>query len=203
MKHHNDTQSGFALLITLLVVSVVISIGLSILELSSKQVRLSNNSADSETAFAATNAGLECARYWRRAESDDFETGVASVSAECFGDSTSFSSASLGLPTSGVGNAQRYTAEFDWGADSRCSQIDMLVMSVPPTETVPLVLGSAANPVTDEFPGYPGDAADTSGDTKTCEPGGNCTIVSVRGYDAACSRTTTIGTIQREVLLQF
>ena len=53
---------------SLIVVSVVISIGLVVLDLTLKQLRLSTNSKDSETAFHATNAAMECARYWRNEE---------------------------------------------------------------------------------------------------------------------------------------
>ena len=62
---------------SLIVVSVVISIGLVVLDLTLKQLRLSTNSKDSETAFHAANAAMECARYWRNEKNDDFVVEVS------------------------------------------------------------------------------------------------------------------------------
>ncbi|MFW6210467.1 MAG: hypothetical protein ACOC4E_03185, partial [Patescibacteria group bacterium] len=55
--------SGFALLITLLVVGVVLAVGAVLLDLTIKQVQLSSTAKDSEIAFHAANAGMECARF--------------------------------------------------------------------------------------------------------------------------------------------
>jgi Tfp pilus assembly protein PilX len=84
--YNTEKQAGFALLISLLVVGVVISVGLSILDLSIKQVRLASNATESEKAFHAANAGIECARYWRRVLSMQIEDGMTlSPSPTCFG----------------------------------------------------------------------------------------------------------------------
>jgi Tfp pilus assembly protein PilX len=45
--HDTEKQAGFALLISLLVVGVVISVGLSVLDLSIKQVQLSSDAKES------------------------------------------------------------------------------------------------------------------------------------------------------------
>lgn len=83
LKQQNKRETGFALLMTLIVVSVVVSIGLTVLDLSIKQVRLSTNAKESEIAFHAANAGMECARYWRRAASTTVERGGA-ITPNCF-----------------------------------------------------------------------------------------------------------------------
>jgi Tfp pilus assembly protein PilX len=183
-----NQQSGFALLMALIVVSVVVSIGITVLDLTLKQLRLSTNSKDSETAFHAANAGLECARYWRMEESDDMEDGE-DISPACFGaaamspDITSIS---------GV-DAHVYEMETTWGdpAALRCSQMTILVISsdiLSPT-TVSGMQGI--------IPGYP------YGTTKECEPGSRCTVISVRGYSRSCGEISARGTVQREVLLEL
>ncbi len=48
----------------------------------------------------------------------------------------------------------------------------------------------------DKIPGYP-DA------TKTCGPSGRCSVISIQGFNRACSALDTPGTLQREVLLQL
>ena len=66
IRHYKEnSQSGFALLMTLVVVSVIISIGVSVLDLSVKQVRLSTNAKESEAAFHAANAAAYAANGCR------------------------------------------------------------------------------------------------------------------------------------------
>ena len=90
MVDNYSQKTGFALLISLIVVSVVLSVGLVILDLTIKQVRLAATTADSETAFHAANAGMECARYWRRNLDDAALLGGNINSVECFGVSSTF-----------------------------------------------------------------------------------------------------------------
>jgi Tfp pilus assembly protein PilX len=186
-KLQKSSEGGFALLLALVVVSVIISIGLTVLDLTMKQIRLSTNSKDSEIAFHAANAGLECARYWRIAEAADMETG-ATVSMACFGRPAVNVSATS--PSSG---AYVYEQVFEGGPTTalRCSLVKTLVIvsSAAATTTV--------TSMETIIPGYP------YGDTKDCEPGGRCTIISVQGFSKNCSNRSVIGTVQREVLLEL
>lgn len=191
-----NSKSGFALLISMIVVGVVVSVGLSILELTIKQMALATNSKDSETALHAANAGLECAQYWRNEEFQKFETGD-SVSATCFGGANTKTSGATAV--SGVtvdqGNAYRYSFEFDWGTadvDERCSVITMIVL-VSENESS---TGVVVNDISDHLSGYDNNT------TKNCEPGGICTFTSVQGYNKSCGKKGVFGTIQREVLLE-
>lgn len=193
MQHHNHKQNGFALLMSLVVVSVVVSIGLSVLDLSLKQLRLSTNSKDSETAFHATNAGLECARYWRSIETLDMEAGDP-ISPSCFGMNIGTVTDGGSLATiSGAGAATLYEMEVPWGGvgAERCSQMTTLLMISEPTATTTITN------MQDLVLGYP------YGDIKECEPGARCTVISVRGYSRACGAIGVSGTVQREVLLEL
>ncbi len=188
----SSTESGFALLITLIVVGVVLSIGLTILDLSIKQVRLSTNAKDSEEAFHAANAGMECARYWRRVEADLMETGQ-SIDPECFGvspDNLDFDEITTGV--TGDGQVYQYEYSFTWGADPRCTVINTLIAS-----STALGGGVTTTNMTTLVPGYP------DGNDKYCEAGGRCSVISVQGYNRPCSTLGAYGTVQREVLLQF
>jgi hypothetical protein len=192
------SQAGFALLITLVVVSVIVSIGLSVLDLSIKQIRLSTNSKDSEASFHAAYAGVECARYWRRVESFDMENGN-SISMSCFGVGPSTVSAqAVTSGVSGSGEVHKYDTglTFTWGSgfDTRCTKMTMVVAS----STAPgagVTITNAA--IKTHIPGYP----ETT--NKVCAAGERCTIMSVRGYNGACSADFGFGTLEREVLLQF
>ncbi len=191
-------QSGFALLITILVLSVVVAVTLAIVELSLKQLKLSVDSTDSEIAFHAANAGLECARYIRRVHSDDFENGDP-INVECFDDADTVSrEASLGFSTSGVGAngaVYRYQHDIEWGTapSERCTSMDIIVVVATSTVTIG---GSGAATLKNRINGY-------ETDEKVCEAGERCTIMSVVGYSSSCSGISNPGVLKREILLEL
>lgn len=202
----NPRTDGFALLITLIVVSVVVSIGLTLLDLTIKQLQLASGSKDSEVSFHAANAGLECARFWRNNtdnnavidQRDDmikFETGAV-VSVSCF-NQTAVNVTPRAL-SSGI---SEYTFRFNGGlANDRCSVVQMITLSSDPDATADangnaVVLNNANTIIS----GY-------TATTKGCQPGGRCTVISSQGYNKPCVGPTEsfpIGTIQREVLLEL
>ena len=199
-------NQGFALLISLIVVGVVISVGLSILDLSITQVRLSDNAKQSELAFQAASAGVECGRYWRRVESERMLNGVilrapSEDQVSCFGvdlyddpDNGTMVIRTLdgAGETSGDGVAHFYQYSFDWsGSESRCSNITTIVMDAdvgPSNLTV--------NNMQNYIAGFPTQ-------TGACPGGSQCTILSVKGYNKGCADIDSFGTTEREVLIQF
>ena len=195
-------QEGFALLISLIVVGVVISVGLSILNLSITQVRLSDNAKQSELAFHAANAGVECARYWRKTASADMLRGY-DIAPGCFGEpntSTERHPIPGGTDPGRIenGTAHLYQYEFSWGTEARCTKISTIIITdVGGTgatlhDVNQVVDGAGVRAV----PGFP----ETNSE---CEVGGQCTIMAVRGYNKACANIGNFGTTEREVLLQF
>ncbi|MFA6408060.1 MAG: hypothetical protein WCW36_01110 [Candidatus Paceibacterota bacterium] len=58
-----NTQKGFALLIAVIFMSVMLALGLALGSLAYKQTVLSSNAVESQYAFYAADAGLECALY--------------------------------------------------------------------------------------------------------------------------------------------
>jgi len=200
-----NKKRGFALLITLLVVSVVISVTLAIVELSMKHLELSVNSRDSEVAFAAANAGLECAQRIRHSASSTIESG-ATTSFDCFEQTINVvKEVSLGFAVAGdpdYGKVFRYKKSIGWGSgasgtNDRCSEIDIVAMVTENGAAGDLVIGgTGTNSLKNKFSGY-------ENDTKSCGPGGRCTLASVRGYSANCANKTKSGTLMREILLEF
>lgn len=192
-------SDGFALLLALLVVSVVVTVGLTILEITIKQVRLASSAADSEISYSAANAGVECALYWRRKEASIFEAGNSiSSNVQCFGVAPTVGSSSILVPTTN-GTSDFYSFQFTWGDPAtglRCSRVGMLVIRSAAT----LEASITALEMEKHFPGYPGTAS------RTCSAGGKCTTLSVQGFNRACTvgaATFPPGTIQREVLVEL
>jgi len=197
-----QNQSGFALLVTIILVSVILSIGLSILDLSIKQLRLSSNSVSSEVAFHAANAGAECARYWRRERENQFINGSPLANISCF-DAPPTSVSPTQIPTSppsagraytsGGGVAYQYQYEFTWGTNlRRCTQINTVVARANLTGS-----GVTVYHMDDLIDGYPRNL------NFSCDPGSRCTVISVKGYNQPCAPSFGRGTVQRDVLLQY
>lgn len=57
-------SAGFTLLYSVLVTSLLLAIGIAIFNISIKEVILSGSARDSQFAFYAADAGIECALYW-------------------------------------------------------------------------------------------------------------------------------------------
>ncbi|MBY0309954.1 pilus assembly PilX N-terminal domain-containing protein [Patescibacteria group bacterium] len=208
-QHTLVGRSGFALIMSLLVVSVVITAGLTILDVSIKQVRLSGNAKDSEIAFSATTAGLECGRYWRRGLTDVMENvsggapdNVTGVSCFDIGSTPSTVSPVEVNGVSGGGRAYVYNKEFSWGSgvDARCSKVTTMIIVSDPGAASSIVLSQSGqnNDMREFFPGYPDTVT-----SKTCPAAGICTVMSARGYNRSCSMINSPGTIEREVLLEY
>ena len=58
------TQRGFALLIAIIFMSVMLSFGLALGSIGYKQQVLASSAIESQYAFYAADAALECALYW-------------------------------------------------------------------------------------------------------------------------------------------
>jgi Tfp pilus assembly protein PilE len=65
-----NSSQGFALVITLIFVSVVLALGVSLLDVAYKQILLSSSSRQSQYAFYNADSAMECALYY------DQKTGV-------------------------------------------------------------------------------------------------------------------------------
>ncbi len=55
---------GFAMLFSVLISSLLVVIGLSIFNITLKELTISTSGRESQTAFYAANSGMECALYW-------------------------------------------------------------------------------------------------------------------------------------------
>jgi Tfp pilus assembly protein PilX len=203
MVDKQKQQSGFALLVSLIVVAAVLSIGLAILDLSVKQVRLAATTKDSEIAFHAANAGMECARFWRRYQSAEMTSGSSTEPIECFSataEDVNGNSVVSGVGevsdagtavTDAYGDAYVYEYEFTWNSSQSCTTITTVVAVSDLSD------GVNVTNIKTLIPGY------SDGNALSCPASSQCTVVSVQGYNRPCDLKPSFGTIQREVLLEF
>lgn len=174
---YNPNQSGFALIMALIISSVVLSIGLSMLSLTLKQIDLTATARESEIAFQAASAGMECAQKVRFTNaSADLQGGA--VAFDCLGGTMS-DWASCGS------NCDRHLFTTDW--QNKHIRTTMVILDAS---------AAAVNlPSTYQRPG-----ANTS-----CSEGDICTYIFAEGFNRIESdiSNNTVFTVQREITAEL
>lgn len=171
MMTTKKTQKGFALLIAILTASIVLAIGISILNIALKGFLLSTTVRESQTAFYAADAGIECARYFDFSENGGhrFERGSPSGPMRCMGGNVFQVNDDTNTVHTAIGNNNFGATEgfqIEWGDPEICARVyvtkyrnDSGTVSMP----------------------------DGKGGTETCAQGFTCTIVQSYGYNRACT----------------
>lgn len=191
----NMSKKGFALLLSALMSVVVLVVGLTILNTTFKQVLLAEVGMESERAFHAAYAGVECAQFWNVADVWDEAHGDTTISC---GDVT----ASTDQSTAESDGADEVTSfEIDWesapgnpGDGSyleesylMCTKIDVFKYSGHTSPVTMFALPDLTGVSTiRDCPGYV-----------------ECTVVIAKGYNRACSAITSSRTVEREVIVRF
>ena len=177
---------GFALLLSIIVSSVVLAIGVSILKISVNQLQLSATARESEMAFQASQSLTECLKYRAAPLDSPYRSLPFPAPMEyCMGT----------LPrdvTEDVSsNFAQYSYVYEWGTDPQlCGAAQLYIMDATDGD------------VTHQFPLK---AIGDSGDGwKTCDAGGSCAVLVTQGYNRPCDQLSgSIFTIQRELTSEF
>lgn len=64
IKKFSKSSTGFAMLFAVLTASLLLTIGISIFNISLKELTISTNTRESQIAFFAADSARECALYW-------------------------------------------------------------------------------------------------------------------------------------------
>ncbi len=183
-KQHSQKNKGFALLLSLIISSVVLSIGLSMLHITIKQLTLGQTALSSEIAFQAARAGIECLRHSALINHTDFIINGGSVAIQCLGQTSTMSD------SDSSNNTQRFIHYFDWinSESTQCIQLEVYVVDASGgTSDVVLYLPSYRTP-----------------NTRTCPAGDICATAFVRGYNTSCADVSgNISAVQREISIEF
>lgn len=188
MMSTKQENRGFALLFSLVVSSVVLAIGLTILDFTIKQLTLSSVTRDSELAFHAANAGIECVR----AAAKTAASGGAAIdqNMSCIGNSPDSDA-----PVT-INNVTYYHMEYDWlspdSAGDRCIELDVLVVDAT---SVAVSSADIRNDMPSALRYFPASATADCG-------GGICYIVGSQGLNRSCGTGST-GTVVREIVKRF
>lgn len=178
IKHH--TQRGFALLLTIVVISIVLAVGISLLEITVKQISLSTTGRDSEVAFHGAQGAVECAQA-TLLQLDIVTDGAIPLPLDCFGQTDTTNAVS-----EDSGRTAYYNFQFDWsnGSQNLCSEGDMYV------------LDARGGTYTKNF-------SNQGLDSVVCNNGDICTVVFARGFNRGCSDLSSLRTVQRELTISF
>lgn len=189
-NHSPKRQSGgFALLITLVVVSVVLAIGLSLLFVTTKQYLLAITANESEKAFQAAQIGLECMRY-HRAQPVTRESLMSGdlVSLGCGGAPAVLpynTNPTLPSPPSG---AFLYRHQYRYTINNSCVDTSMYVANYRESAS------SQPYNISSQGEGL---------QQIECTAGTLCTVIFARGYNRPCDQLNSIFTIQREITVEY
>jgi len=179
-------SQGFALLLTMVVVSVVLAISLSLLNVTLKQYTLSATSRDSEIAFHAANTIMDCLRFYRSDSST--ASGFLSSSGpaiDCTGGGSESSTNSSALSADGE-TIYRHTYTFNIGESPNLLCTDASIYTA----------AAADNDIDYTL------SNEGLGDFE-CPAGTTCTYIFARGYNRPCNDLSSIRTVQRELTAQF
>jgi len=72
MNNIKNNDGGYTLLFAMIVASIVLALGVSLLTISRKEFVLSSNATQSTDAFYAADSGVGCAEYWDNNNSYEF-----------------------------------------------------------------------------------------------------------------------------------
>jgi hypothetical protein len=184
MRPHTQ-QDGITLIITLLLMGVLLGVTTSLVNITLKQYQFSSISYDSEVAFQAANAGMECAQYhdWE-GSAQTFEVGQSRSSISCFGQPSmnDMITNPANIPN---GGEQRF--RFTWGDPEVCSEVSVFKFNG---------VGAGGTPIAprgvDVRPGEP------------CPNGSVCTYIEARGYNTSCeSIDQSPRVVEREYTLLY
>lgn len=81
---HATSHRGFTLLVSVILSSVALSIGLVLLDIAYKQVVLASSAKQSQNAFYNADTILECALYWDQ-QQDSFSLTNTNATISCNG----------------------------------------------------------------------------------------------------------------------
>jgi Tfp pilus assembly protein PilE len=88
---------GFTLLISVILSSVILSVGLALADVAYKQVVLASTARQSQYAFYAADSALECALYWDQKQDEfDYTSEPSSGTITCENSSINFTTSTSG-----------------------------------------------------------------------------------------------------------
>jgi len=188
-------ERGIALLITLLIMTVLLGVSASLLNVTLKQFQFSAIGLSSEMAFQAANAGMECFLYqdYMLYPDSRFDVNGDGTAVPPEAGVTCAGEVSNDLVNGGndvmSGEEQRF--RYTWGDPTLCTDV-----SIYKYYEIGTIDGDSVGP----------DMSASLGRAGNCPEDVVCTVVRSRGYNVACpagSDPFPLRTIEREITQRY
>lgn len=121
-----QTSRGFTLLLSALISSIVLALGVSIFGIAQKQVMLSSMGRDSQFAFYTADTGAECGLYWD-VRHQLFSTSSPPAQITCDGQTVLVNSSGTWPPM---------TFEFQFEPGGYCTQVTVRKNIIDPRTVI-------------------------------------------------------------------
>lgn len=180
MAIKQQQSAGFALILTLIISSVALSIGLSLLNITVKQLTLGTTARESEIAFQTAAAGMNCLQYARNTFLQVSQAG-GEFQVNCAGQTINMQDTNSSNPVEQVYDSE---TDFSINGRNRCIQFQMYILDAT---------GGA-------------ESVTINNDLKPCAAGDVCTFAYSQGHNRACSELSGTGgsyVVQRELTAEF
>ena len=180
-----EKQEGIALLITLLLMGVLLSIGASLINITLKQYQFAGLALASESAFQAANAGMECVLYHDfNTDTDPVAVGIQAPvdvpgdgseqnivpSILCMEGPLTIAEAVDDDADRKMKSSEEQRFQFSFGNPNMCTEVSVYKFH------------DASNPILVTVHGVNMRKGNTP-----CPIGGVCTVVQARGYNVSCA----------------
>lgn len=107
-------NKGFTLFLSVLVTSIVLSVGLGIFNIMTKELKLSRMGRESQVAFYAADTGIECFFYW--------DLKHPGLDDSAFESANTIDCASNSVPNNFSDNVSNFTIHL---SDNSCAKIEV------------------------------------------------------------------------------
>ena len=188
-------NKGFTLLLSVLISGIVLAVGLSLLSVALKQFKISSIGLNSEVAFQAANAGVECVKYWDLSSVDGGSFDVPGNGTPSPGGRTDITCmggtetacvtnpAGNGCNNAGARSGEEQEFEFIWtnGGIDICTNVSVWKFFDV----------SSDQPMA------------SAGVNRDCPTGVECTVIHSRGYNRDCNQLNSLKTVERELFVRY
>ena len=191
MRYQNNINlcninKGFALFVAVITMSVLLLVSFAIMNITLKEMELSTTARDSQYAFYASDAGLECALYWDSVN-NKYGGSIFATSSVHSVDCSNVDISQTTVPTfngsEGVGTSQASSFTIDFSSAFPATPYCAKVVVTKTVFAAKIIGAPLADPPTDDVPASY-----------------NTTIYS-SGYNTC--NTNSVNRVERSVLFSY
>ncbi len=175
----SNPRQGFTLFIAVITVSIVLAIGISILNIMLKELTLSSTVRESRIAFYAADAAMECAQYWDQSSvGGKFNPTASAGTISCMGGPVQQEGGGASASIGGNDYGDPEIFQIEWGSPAICAHVSVTK--------------------------YHSDSGSVAmSPSGSCPQGVVCTVIESQGYNRACDNLSDPRTVERALRSRY